>query len=153
GYPVQIKAAHGGGGRGMRCVQEPSEMPAAYEAARREAFHAFGSEELYIEKMIPRARHIEFQVLADQHGNVLHLGERECSIQRRFQKILEEAPAPRITAERRQTIGGMLERILEETGYTNAGTVEFLMDEEDRLYFIEMNTRIQVEHPVTEMVT
>ena len=153
GYPVQIKAAHGGGGRGMRCVQEPSEMPAAYEDARRDAFQAFGSEELYIEKMIPRARHIEFQVLADQHGNVLHLGERECSIQRRFQKIVEEAPAPRITAERRQTVGGMLERILEETGYTNAGTVEFLMDSEDRLYFIEMNTRIQVEHPVTEMVT
>jgi acetyl-CoA carboxylase biotin carboxylase subunit len=153
GYPVLIKAAHGGGGRGMRCVQESAEMLAAFEAARREAFQAFGSEELYVEKMIPRARHIEFQILADQYGNVLHLGDRECSIQRRFQKILEEAPAPPITAERRQTVGGMLERILGEVGYTNAGTVEFLMDQEDHLYFIEMNTRIQVEHPVTEMVT
>ena len=153
GYPVLIKAAHGGGGRGMRCVQEPAEMASAYEAARREASQAFGSEDLYLEKMIPRARHIEFQMLADQYGNVLHLGERECSIQRRFQKILEEAPASPISAERRQSVGTMLERILAEVGYTNAGTVEFLMDQEGHLYFIEMNTRIQVEHPVTEMVT
>jgi len=153
GYPVLIKAAHGGGGRGMRCVQEVAEMAAAYDAARREAFQAFGSEELYIEKMIPRARHIEFQLLADLYGNVLQLGERECSIQRRFQKILEESPASPMTPERRQSIGSTLERILSEVGYTNAGTVEFLLDQEGNLYFIEMNTRIQVEHPVTEMVT
>ena len=153
GYPVLIKAAHGGGGRGMRCIQEAAELPAAYEAARREAFQAFASEELYIEKMVPRARHIEFQILADQYGNVLHLGERECSIQRRFQKILEEAPAAPIAEARRQSVGTMLERILAQVGYTNAGTVEFLMDQQGQLYFIEMNTRIQVEHPVTEMVT
>ncbi|MBI3934927.1 MAG: ATP-grasp domain-containing protein, partial [Acidobacteria bacterium] len=120
GYPILIKAAHGGGGRGMRCVQEPAELPVAYDAARREAFQAFGSEELYIEKMIPRARHIEFQILADQYGNVVHLGDRECSIQRRFQKILEEAPAPPNTAERRDSVGTMLERILAQVGYTNA---------------------------------
>jgi acetyl-CoA carboxylase, biotin carboxylase subunit len=153
GYPVLLKAAHGGGGRGMRCVQEAAELPAAFDAARREAFQAFGSEDLYLEKMIPRARHIEFQILADQYGNVLHLGDRECSIQRRFQKILEEAPAAPINEERRQSVGSMLERILAQVGYTNAGTVEFLMDQQGQLYFIEMNTRIQVEHPVTEMVT
>jgi acetyl-CoA carboxylase, biotin carboxylase subunit len=153
GYPVLIKAAHGGGGRGMRWVQEAAELAAAFDAARREAFQAFGSEDLYIEKMIPRARHIEFQILADQYGSVMQLGERECSIQRRFQKILEEAPAVPISADRRQSVGSMLERILAEVGYTNAGTVEFLMDQQGHLYFIEMNTRIQVEHPVTEMVT
>ena len=153
GYPVLIKAAHGGGGRGMRAVQEPGEMAAAYEAARREASQTFGSEDLYLEKLIPRARHIEFQILADQFGSLMHLGERECSIQRRFQKILEEAPACPIPAERRQAVGGMLERVLGQIGYTNAGTAEFLMDTEGHLYFIEMNTRIQVEHPVTEMVT
>ena len=153
GYPVLIKAAHGGGGRGMRYVQEPAELPSAYEAARRESVQGFGSDELYVEKMIPRARHIEFQILADQYGSVLHLGERECSIQRRFQKILEEAPAFPITAERRLGVGTMLEGILSQVGYTNVGTVEFLMDQDGFLYFIEMNTRIQVEHPVTEMVT
>ncbi|HWP85484.1 MAG TPA: acetyl-CoA carboxylase biotin carboxylase subunit [Terriglobia bacterium] len=153
GYPVLIKAVHGGGGRGMRCVQEAEEMPKALEAARREALQAFGYEDVYIEKMIPRARHIEFQVLADQYGRVLHLGERECSIQRRFQKILEEAPAAPLSEERRRSVGAVLERILAEVNYTNAGTVEFLMDQQGQMYFIEMNTRIQVEHPVTEMVT
>jgi acetyl-CoA carboxylase biotin carboxylase subunit len=153
GYPVLIKAVSGGGGRGMRCVQEPAEMAAAFEAARKETAQAFGSEDLYLEKLIPRARHIEFQLLADQYGNAAHLGERECSIQRRFIKILEETPSCPITAERRQQMGASLERILVELGYTNAGTFEFLMDEEGHLYFIEMNTRIQVEHPVTEMVT
>ncbi len=153
GYPVMIKASDGGGGRGMRCVQEPAEMSSAFEAARKEAVLAFGSEDLYIEKLIPRARHIEFQVLADQHGNTVCLGERECSIQRRFQKILEETPSPALTPERREQMGAMLTRVLTQVGYTNAGTVEFLMDELGRLYFIEMNTRIQVEHPITEMVT
>ncbi|HEY7679050.1 MAG TPA: acetyl-CoA carboxylase biotin carboxylase subunit [Terriglobia bacterium] len=153
GYPVLIKAVSGGAGRGMRCVQEPAEMPATFEAARKETAQVFGSEDLYLEKLIPRARHIEFQLLADQHGNALHLGERECSIQHRFVKILEETPSCPITPERRQQMGACLERILVELGYTNAGTFEFLMDKEGRLYFIEMNTRIQVEHPVTEMVT
>jgi acetyl-CoA carboxylase biotin carboxylase subunit len=152
-YPVMIKASDGGGGRGMRCVQEPEEMASAFEAARREAVQAFGSEDLYVEKLIPRARHIEFQVLADQHGNTVCLGERECSIQRRFQKILEETPSPALSPERREQMGAMLTRVLTQVGYTNAGTVEFLMDEFGHLYFIEMNTRIQVEHPVTEMVT
>jgi acetyl-CoA carboxylase biotin carboxylase subunit len=137
----------------MRWVREAAEVPVAYDAARREAFQAFGSEDLYVEKMVPRARHIEFQILADTYGNVMHLGERECSVQRRFQKILEEAPAVPIAADRRQTIGSMLERILSQVNYTNAGTVEFLMDEHGQLFFIEMNTRIQVEHPVTEMIT
>jgi acetyl-CoA carboxylase biotin carboxylase subunit len=153
GYPVLIKAAHGSGGRGMRAVQEPAEMAAAYEATLREAGQIFGSEELYVEKLISQARHIEFQILADQSGGLTHLGERECSVQRRFQKILEEAPASPITAERRQVIGGMLERVLRQIGYTNAGTAEFLMDQGGQLYFIEMNTRIQVEHPVTEMTS
>ena len=153
GYPIMIKASDGGGGRGMRCVQEPEEMASAFEAARREAVQAFGSEDLYIEKLIPHARHIEFQVLADQHGSTICLGERECSIQRRFQKILEETPSPALSPERREQMGALLTRVLTQVGYTNVGTVEFLMDEFGHLYFIEMNTRIQVEHPVTEMVT
>ena len=153
GYPVLVKAAAGGGGRGMRAAQAPVEIAAAFEAARREALHAFGSEELYIEKLIPEARHIEFQVLVDHWGRALHLGERECSIQRRYQKILEESPAAPIRAEQRREIGAQVANVLSRFGYTNAGTVEFLMDEQGRLYFIEMNTRIQVEHPVTEMVT
>jgi len=153
GYPVLVKAAAGGGGRGMRAAHDPAEIVAAYQAARREAIQTFGSDTLYLEKMVPGARHIEFQVLVDHHGHALHLGERDCSIQRRYQKVLEESPAPSITPERRQQIGGLAERVLSQIGYTNLGTVEFLMDEAGRLYFIEMNTRIQVEHPVTEMVT
>ena len=153
GYPVVLKAAAGGGGRGMRVANEPSEMGSAFQAARREALHSFGSDELYLEKLIQNARHIEFQVLVDRHGNALHLSERECSIQRRYQKILEESPSTSISCERRRQIGGLVEKVLSRIGYTNAGTVEFLMDEKGDLFFIEMNTRIQVEHPVTEMVT
>ena len=153
GYPVVLKAAAGGGGRGMRVAKEPSEIAAAFQSARREALHNFGSDELYLEKLIQNARHIEFQVLVDRHGNALHLGERECSVQRRYQKILEESPSTAISCERRRQIGGLVEKVLSRIGYTNAGTVEFLMDEKGDLFFIEMNTRIQVEHPVTEMVT
>ena len=153
GYPVLLKAAAGGGGRGMRIAREPAEIAAAFEAGGREAMQAFGSQELYVEKLIPNARHIEFQVLVDHSGKALSLGERECSIQRRHQKILEESPAPSIRAETRREIGAQMERVLSRIGYTNAGTVEFLMDEQGDLYFIEMNTRIQVEHPVTELVT
>ncbi len=153
GYPVLIKAAAGGGGRGMRVAHSARELAAAFDAARREAGQTFGSEELYIEKMIPNARHIEWQVLADHSGQALHLGERECSIQRRFQKILEESPATPINANKRQEMGSLIETVLSRIGYTNVGTIEFLMDEQGQLYFIEMNTRIQVEHPVTEMVT
>ena len=137
----------------MRIAREPAEIAAAFEAASREAMQAFGSQELYVEKLIPNARHIEFQVLVDHSGKALSLGERECSIQRRYQKILEESPAPSIRAETRREIGAQMERVLSRIGYTNAGTVEFLMDEQGDLYFIEMNTRIQVEHPVTELVT
>jgi acetyl-CoA carboxylase biotin carboxylase subunit len=153
GFPVIIKASAGGGGRGMRIVRSEDELPALFRAASSEAAAAFGNGDLYMEKYVERPRHIEFQVLADSYGNVVSLGERECSIQRRHQKLLEESPSTRMTPELRQQIGGILSKTLSEIGYVNAGTVEFLMDEEQRLYFIEMNTRIQVEHPVTEMVT
>jgi len=152
-FPVIIKASAGGGGRGMRIVRTEEELPALYKAAQSEAAAAFGNGDLYMEKFIERPRHIEFQVLADQFGKVVSLGERECSIQRRHQKLLEESPSTQVTPELRAEIGEMLSRTLSEIGYTNAGTVEFLMDEDRKLYFIEMNTRIQVEHPVTEMVT
>jgi len=153
GYPVLLKAAVGGGGRGMRAAREPDELREAFEAARREAMQVFGSEDLYLERLIPNARHIELQVLVDQSGKALHLGERECSIQRRHQKILEESPSPGLRPDKRRKIGTLVERALSSIGYTNAGTVEFLMDERGEMYFLEMNTRIQVEHPVTEMVT
>lgn len=153
GYPVILKAKAGGGGRGMRVVREASELPGLYQAASTEAANAFGNGELYMEKFIERPRHIEFQVLADEHGNVLSLGERECSIQRRHQKLIEEAPSLQVTPKMREEIGKTLKKSLEAVGYQNAGTIEFLMDEDGQLYFIEMNTRIQVEHPVTEMVT
>ena len=153
GFPVIIKASAGGGGRGMRIVRSEEELPALFKAASSEAAAAFGNGDLYMEKYVERPRHIEFQILADSYGNVVSLGERECSIQRRHQKLLEESPSTRMTPELRQQIGGILSKTLSEIGYVNAGTVEFLMDEEQRLYFIEMNTRIQVEHPVTEMVT
>jgi acetyl-CoA carboxylase, biotin carboxylase subunit len=153
GYPVILKASAGGGGRGMRVVRSPEELPALYQAAHTEAANAFGNGDLYMEKFIERPRHIEFQVLADQHGSVLSIGERECSIQRRHQKLIEEAPSLQITQKMRDDIAKTLKRSLENVGYQNAGTVEFLMDEDGKLYFIEMNTRIQVEHPVTEMVT
>ncbi|HWR17468.1 MAG TPA: acetyl-CoA carboxylase biotin carboxylase subunit [Terriglobales bacterium] len=153
GFPVIVKAAHGGGGRGMRVIRNEEELPNAFHAASSEAAAAFGNGDMYMEKFIEHPRHIEFQVLADQHGNVVSLGERECSIQRRHQKLLEEAPSVKVTPELRKEIGELLSRTLSKIGYVNAGTIEFLMDEDGKLYFIEMNTRIQVEHPVTEMVT
>jgi len=153
GFPVIIKASAGGGGRGMRIVRSEQELPGLFQAAQAEAAAAFGNGDLYMEKFIERPRHIEFQILADQYGNVVSLGERECSIQRRHQKLLEESPSTQMTPELRAQIGQILSRTLSDIGYVNAGTIEFLMDEDRKLYFIEMNTRIQVEHPVTEMVT
>ena len=153
GFPVIMKASAGGGGRGMRIVRTEEELPGLFRAAQSEAAGAFGNGDLYMEKYVENPRHIEFQVLADEHGNVVSLGERECSIQRRHQKLLEESPSTQVTPELRDQIGGVLSKSLSEIGYTNAGTIEFLMDKDRRLHFIEMNTRIQVEHPVTEMVT
>jgi acetyl-CoA carboxylase, biotin carboxylase subunit len=153
GFPVLIKASAGGGGRGMRIVRDEEELPTLFKAAQSEAAAAFGNGDLYLEKFIERPRHIEFQVLGDQYGTVVSLGERECSIQRRHQKLLEESPSTQMTAELRASIGRILSTTLSAIGYVNAGTVEFLMDEDKKLYFIEMKTRIQVEHPVTEMVT
>jgi acetyl-CoA carboxylase, biotin carboxylase subunit len=153
GYPVIIKASAGGGGRGMRVVRGKEELPAHFATARAEAQQAFGVPDVYLERFIERPRHIEFQVMGDRHGRVMHLGERECSIQRRHQKLIEESPSPAMTRERREELGGRVVRALEAIGYSGAGTVEFLMDENGEFYFIEMNARIQVEHPVTEMVT
>jgi acetyl-CoA carboxylase biotin carboxylase subunit len=153
GYPVFLKAKAGGGGRGMRIVRTAEELPHLFQAAYSEAANAFGNGELYLEKYIEQPRHIEFQVLADEHGHVVSLFERECSIQRRHQKMIEEAPSLQVTPRLREELGHTLCRCLAEIGYQNAGTVEFLMDENRQLYFIEMNTRIQVEHPVTEMIT
>jgi acetyl-CoA carboxylase biotin carboxylase subunit len=153
GYPVICKASAGGGGRGMRVIRSEGELEQLFNAAQSEAAAAFGNGNLYMEKFIERPRHIEFQVLGDAHGKVISLGERECSIQRRHQKLLEESPSTRVTPELRAGIGKKLEESLSAIGYVNAGTVEFLMDEDGSLHFIEMNTRIQVEHPVTEMVT
>jgi acetyl-CoA carboxylase biotin carboxylase subunit len=153
GFPVIVKASAGGGGRGMRVIRSEPELPNLFHSAQSEAAAAFGNGDLYMEKFLERPRHIEFQVLADEHGNVISLGERECSIQRRHQKLLEEAPSVKMTPELRERIGGILVKTLSRIGYMNAGTVEFLMDEDGSLHFIEMNTRIQVEHPVTEMTT
>jgi acetyl-CoA carboxylase, biotin carboxylase subunit len=153
GYPLILKASAGGGGRGMRVVRSQSELLANYQAARSEAQQAFGNPDVYAEKFLEHPRHIEFQVLGDQHGKIIHLGERECSIQRRHQKLVEESPSPAMDARRRKELGAKVVRALEKINYTNAGTVEFLMDQDGSLYFIEMNTRIQVEHPVTELVT
>ena len=153
GYPVILKASAGGGGRGMRIVRSSSEVEKAYQQAHHEAEAAFQCGDLYIEKFIDRPRHIEFQVLGDNHGRVVSLGERECSVQRRHQKLLEEGPSPRLDAETRASIGKLIEGALSKVGYANAGTVEFLMDDSGELHFIEMNARIQVEHPVTELVT
>jgi acetyl-CoA carboxylase biotin carboxylase subunit len=153
GFPVIVKASAGGGGRGMRIIRSNDELPNLFHAAQSEAAAAFGNGDLYMEKFIERPRHIEFQVLADEHGNVISLGERECSIQRRHQKLVEESPSVVVSQELRERINGILVKSLSELGYMNAGTIEFLMDEEHELHFIEMNTRIQVEHPVTELVT
>jgi len=153
GYPVMVKAAAGGGGRGMRAVESAKELPRAVQAAQEEAKAAFGVPDVYLEKYVASPRHIEFQVLADEHGKVVHLGERECTIQRRHQKLVEESPSTQVDAELRRETGHRVVEALKQVGYTNAGTVEFIMDENRQLYFLEMNTRIQVEHPVTEMVT
>jgi len=153
GYPVILKASSGGGGRGMRLAADSRELRGAFDAARMEAEKAFGDPTVYLEKYLVRPRHIEFQVLADGHGRVIHLGERECSIQRRHQKLMEEAPSPALTAELRSTMGAAAIAAARAAAYVNAGTVEFLLSAEGGFYFMEMNTRIQVEHPVTEMVT
>ena len=153
GYPIMIKAAEGGGGRGMRIVRTAKELIPMFQTARAEAQGAFGSPNVYMEKLIENPRHIEFQVIGDKHGNVVHLGERECSIQRRHQKVLEESPSVAIDAATRAKIGKQVIGALTNLGYSSAGTVEFLREESGNLYFIEMNARIQVEHPVTEMVT
>ncbi|MGA3070058.1 MAG: acetyl-CoA carboxylase biotin carboxylase subunit [Terracidiphilus sp.] len=153
GYPVILKATAGGGGRGMRIVRAAEELPNLFHAAANEAANAFGNGELYMEKFIEQPRHIEFQILADEYGHVATLFERECSIQRRHQKLVEEAPSLQVTPRLREELGRTLCRCLADIGYQNAGTVEFLMDEDKQLYFIEMNTRIQVEHPITEAIT
>ena len=152
-YPVLIKATAGGGGGGMRIARSRDELINAYNTARAEAEVAFKNSGVYIEKYIERPRHIEIQVLADNYGNVIHLGERECSVQRRHQKLIEESPSPAVSYELRQEMGRVAVRACEEVGYSNAGTIEFLLDEDGSFYFMEMNTRIQVEHPVTELVT
>ena len=153
GFPVIVKASAGGGGRGMRVIRSAEELPHMFAAAHAEAAAAFGNGDLYMEKFIERPRHIEFQILADEHGNVVSLGERDCSVQRRHQKLVEESPSPAVSPELRARMNGILEKTMKEIGYHNAGTVEFLMDEDGSLHFIEMNTSIQVEHPVTEFVT
>ncbi len=153
GYPVIVKATAGGGGRGMRVVKAPAELSHAVKTAQREAEAAFGVADVYIEKYVESPRHIEFQVLGDQHGNVVHLGERECSIQRRHQKLLEESPSPALNEKMRKRMGAIVIDAAKAVQYTNAGTFEFLMDSDGRFYFMEANTRLQVEHPVTEMVT
>ncbi len=153
GYPVILKASAGGGGRGMRIVRTPDDLASCFTSARQEAGASFDCADVYIEKYIDSARHIEFQVLADLHGDVEVLGERECTIQRRHQKLIEEAPSPSVAPELRQRIASALKDALRAVGYTNAGTVEFIMDERGNLYFIEVNARVQVEHPVTEFIT
>ncbi len=153
GLPVMLKAAAGGGGRGMRIVREDAELTTLYAQASNEAAAAFSNGELYMEKLVERPRHIEFQVLADEHGNVEVLGERECSIQRRHQKLIEEAPSPAVTPELRERISSNLKQAMCSAGYSNAGTAEFLMDTDGSLYFMEVNARIQVEHPVTELIS
>jgi acetyl-CoA carboxylase biotin carboxylase subunit len=153
GFPVVLKAVAGGGGKGMRLIEQAAGMSAAWRDASSEAQNAFGDSRLYLEKYLIRPRHIEIQVLGDHHGHLLHLGERECSVQRRYQKVIEEAPSPVMTPELRRAMGEAAVKLARAGGYVNAGTVEFLVDAERNFYFLEMNTRLQVEHPVTEMVT
>ncbi len=153
GYPVMIKASAGGGGKGMRAVFNAEDLEKAYHSAKAEAKASFSDDRVYIEKLIVHPKHIEFQILADNHGNVVHLGERDCSVQRRHQKMIEESPSAIMTPELRSRMGLAAVKAAEATGYTNAGTIEFLLDQQGNYYFMEMNTRIQVEHPVTEMVT
>ena len=153
GYPVMIKAAAGGGGKGMRLVKAPAELKSSFETAQSEALRAFNDGEIYVEKFIENPRHIEIQVLGDEHGNVVYMGERECSIQRRHQKVIEEAPSAIIDEDMRQRMGAVAVQAAKSAGYTNAGTIEFLVDAKRNFYFLEMNTRLQVEHPVTELVT
>ena len=153
GFPVMVKAAAGGGGRGMRLVASEPDLLASLAAARREALSAFGSDELILEKAVVDARHIEIQVFGDTHGNTIHLGERDCSIQRRHQKVIEEAPSPAVDASLRERMGAAAVAAARAIDYAGAGTVEFLLDAQDQFYFLEMNTRIQVEHPVTEAIT
>jgi 3-methylcrotonyl-CoA carboxylase alpha subunit len=153
GYPLMVKAAGGGGGKGIRIVRQPAELTAALEGARNEAIKAFGDARLFMERYIERARHIEIQVLADAHGHTVHLFERECSAQRRHQKVIEESPAPRLAAHTRAAMGAAAVQAAQAVGYTNAGTVEFIVTPDAQFYFLEMNTRLQVEHPITEWVT
>jgi acetyl-CoA carboxylase, biotin carboxylase subunit len=153
GYPVMLKAAAGGGGKGMRLVHTAAELKSGLQSAQSEAERAFGDREVYIEKAIMNPRHIEMQVLADEHGNTVYLGERECSIQRRHQKVLEESPSPIVDENMRRRMGDVAVRVARAANYTNAGTVEFLVDQDKNFYFLEMNTRLQVEHPVTELIT
>ena len=153
GYPVIIKATAGGGGRGMKVVHSPASLPNAFAAARSEAQAGFGNPEVYIEKFCERPRHVEIQIMADKHGNVIHLGERDCSIQRRHQKLIEEAPCPVLDPETRRKMGECAVAAAKAVGYTSVGTMEFLLDQQGNFYFMEMNTRVQVEHPVTEMIT
>jgi acetyl-CoA carboxylase, biotin carboxylase subunit len=153
GYPVLIKASAGGGGKGMRVVESPEQLESSFRAARNEAKSAFGNDEVYLEKYLLRPRHIEIQLLADTQGNALHLCERDCSIQRRHQKLVEEAPSPALTAQLREEMGAAALKAVAAVGYQNAGTIEFLLDTDGRFYFMEMNTRVQVEHTVSETIT
>jgi acetyl-CoA carboxylase biotin carboxylase subunit len=153
GFPVIIKAAAGGGGKGMRVAADADAFPQAFSLARNEALAAFGSAEVYVEKYLDQPRHVEIQIMGDRHGKVIHLCERDCSVQRRHQKVVEEAPSPAVNQELREAMGGAAVRLAERIGYVGAGTIEFLLDTDGSFYFMEMNTRIQVEHPVTEMVT
>jgi acetyl-CoA carboxylase, biotin carboxylase subunit len=153
GFPVILKAAAGGGGRGMKIVRDPAAVSMAFSTASAEAVASFNNGDMYIERYVEKPRHIEIQIMADEHGNVLHLGERECSVQRRHQKLIEESPSAGVSEELREEMGRVSVEAMQKIGYTNLGTIEYLMDEKGKFYFMEMNTRVQVEHPVTELVT